>query len=1080
MFTLHSGPFHPYLESRLVEVVQRIKSADARTPIAIVVPSESLRRRLQWLLSVKHGCVLFDVHYLTFHQFALRLDAERSVTGQGDMVGSPVELVDDIFFDYAVSHLLQEDPVASNPFASRAGSLGMCQALWRTIRDLQEAQVEPHVALRGLQEGLFDEAAYERLEGVFHLHERLQAWSRQLAVGLPDDLAHAVIPWIPYSPYLARLSEILYYGFYDITQVQLTLLEEVARHSTVSVFFPLGEGEAFQFAQRFFDRHLLKAGVVHQSVAADKEMESESHVERWTPQEQIVNAVGVEGELTYICKAIVQHREQVGYTWHEIGVVARSVEPYSTDLSRIFKAHHIPYWTTATRPLLEEPLAKVWWILAGLREDRFRWRQVLDVLTSPWFPGRSKAGRSFQECSHVWVQAVHYFRLVRGDEDWDRLASVAADPAAVQEWQEHCDLSVEEASDSLQVFAEAVTELLFDCHALPVSGSVGELTEAYEIFVKKYAWFSENSSSSTDAGILDERNVCLQDRFEQVLASVRQLDQLGRQVTWEEWANVFRAALEKAVLPLSGQAEMGVQVLDVMAARGRSFKALFIVGMNDHVFPRIVREDAFLRDRDRKVLAESLGYKIDEKLKGFDEEQLLFALLQQSAQEYLYLVYQRADQDGRPLIPSSLLRGYLHGMDLPRFDVEQSLPSSLSERARVGLWPSQSETAQESRVRGVLEGHTFQPKAPEGSPWWSIFHEGMGVIPHLERSRGKAGPYDGIIDDSQEYWPDLIARGLSPTALGTYAQCPMRYWMKQVLQVGELQDCLSTELPSRVWGELVHQVLCDVYQALLKEGWPQQLISSEKIEALLAKQMSQVCEAHARKFGRGYRLIWDWMNVRLTRMMLAMIEYDQREHIEHGLVSHSFEVEAAGELSDDVETPHELLRIRGRFDRVDTAQGHSGIRIVDYKVSMRRTFQDDELDLVTKALQGRQLQPPLYSLMRPLPKEENSAHDESGRVPIQSVEFRYLRPMQEESVRSASFSGAVWNTSTGAQLSNTLWAWVQGIRTGQFFMMPGPHCQNCQYASACRFQHHPSWSRAYGLPLARAYRTLRRQKASHV
>jgi ATP-dependent helicase/nuclease subunit B len=95
---------------------------------------------------------------------------------------------------------------------------------------------------------------------------------------------------------------------------------------------------------------------------------------------------------------------------------------------------------------------------------------------------------------------------------------------------------------------------------------------------------------------------------------------------------VFRAALERADLPRQGQAQMGVQVLDVMAARGRPFRTLFVLGMNDHVFPRVVREDAFLRDRDRKVLAESLGYKIDEKLNGFDEEALLFALLHHSAQ----------------------------------------------------------------------------------------------------------------------------------------------------------------------------------------------------------------------------------------------------------------------------------------------------------------------------------------------------------------------------------------------------------------------------------------------------------------
>ena len=80
--------------------------------------------------------------------------------------------------------------------------------------------------------------------------------------------------------------------------------------------------------------------------------------------------------------------------------------------------------------------------------------------------------------------------------------------------------------------------------------------------------------------------------------------------------------------------------------------ALFVLGMNEGVFPRVVREDAFLRDRDRRVIEATLGYKIPEKLAGYDEERLLFAALTQAARDRLYLSTQRADEGGRPLAPS--------------------------------------------------------------------------------------------------------------------------------------------------------------------------------------------------------------------------------------------------------------------------------------------------------------------------------------------------------------------------------------------------------------------------------------------
>jgi ATP-dependent helicase/nuclease subunit B len=197
------------------------------------------------------------------------------------------------------------------------------------------------------------------------------------------------------------------------------------------------------------------------------------------------------------------------------------------------------------------------------------------------------------------------------------------------------------------------------------------------------------------------------------------------------------------------------------------------------------------------------------------------------------------------------------------------------------------------------------------------------------------------------------------------------------------------------------------------------------------------------------------------------------------LVPYGFEVEAAGEFAGTTQVQPELLKIHGRFDRVDKAVNHSRVRIVDYKVSLRRSFQADELDLVSKALQGRQLQPPLYSFMTALNLESDTAWVGLSTSPIQSVDFRYLRPMQEDSVHSATFSGAIWDTATGEQLRRTIHEWIQGIRDGKFFILPGTYCRSCQYASACRFQHHPSWSRAYGLPLAKRYRQIRKQKASN-
>ena len=1081
MFTLLSGPFHPHLESKIVETVQRIKSADPRSPLAIVVPSESLRRRLQWLFCVEHRCSLFDVHFLTFHQLALRFDAERQAIRSSEKGVGSLELVGDIFYEYAVSLIVQEEQSGALPFALRAESLGLCPALWRTIQDLQEAQVDPEVVLHGLQEGLFDEASAGRLQGVFSLQAVLRDWSRQLRIGLPDDLTLSVIPWAAQSPFISRLSFVIYYGFYDITQVQLSLLEEIARVTAVTVFFPLVKGERSQFAQQFLDRHLLKAGVVHHSLQGESRSESQESTKNWSPDVHVVNAVGPEGELAFTCKAIVHLVEQKNYAWHEIGVVARNLDPYGPFVQRSFEEHRIPFETTATRLLLEEPLIKMWWIIAGLREDQYSWRNVLDVVSSPWY-GRNwdnSEGQSIQSFSHLWIRIVRHFRLVGGVKDWERLAFLAQDSEAVQEWQQTSGVPAVQASQALDTFAHVVTRLIADCESLPAEGSINELTEAFEQLVQRHTIFPSTHFPAPQEAAQEQLLESLLDEIEQALNILRQLDRLDRQVTWKQWLDVFRSVLERTRIPFQGQSSMGVQVLDVMSARGRPFRALFVLGLNDHVFPRIVREDAFLRDRDRKVLAESLGYKIDEKMAGFDEEALLFSLLQRSARDRLYFLYQRADQNGRPLIPSSLLRDQLNDHRLQRGDGELTFPLGLLDRSNSPKFLTDGDTPQQARLRVVLGGGSLQAMTSEESPWGTILHNGMEMIEKLERRAARAGLFDGITVASGKHWQDLTERGISPTALGTYAQCPMRYWMTHVLKLQSIPDLVSKELPSRVWGELVHNVLYEIYQSLSKHGWPHQAASAEETVSIVSLQVHHVFEDYAQRFGRGYRLIWDWVSSRLIRMIILSIEQDQREYDEQGLVPFEYEVEALGEFAGDSQEQTDLLKIRGRFDRVDRAVDDTGIRIMDYKVSMRRSPQADELDLVGKALHGRQLQPPLYSLMTPITVQDDAVRIHPATNTIKSVDFRYLRPLQEDSVYAASFSGTIWDTATGAQIRQTIHRWIQGVRDGQFFILPGTYCRHCEYASACRFQHHASWSRAYRLPLARTYRQARKQKVGN-
>ena len=1079
MFTLLTGPFHPSLETALVETIKQFKGADPQAPLAVVVPSEMMRRRVQWVLCAEHGLSLFHVSFLTFHQLVLRLQVERTLMQAATERGRvSIELVEDRWYEWMVPWLWGKLDLEVRSDASLYRSRGMRQAMWRTIRDLQEGQVDPAVGLRAVEEGMFESVAGDRLRQVFALQAAGAQWSRHLQVGLPDDLTQSILPWVGRSPFLSRQVQVLYYGFYDLTQIQLSLLEEVAGTRPVTVFFPLEEAPAFHFAQRFFERYLLKGGVDHQLVGAEPQETSGSSAEPTSPTTQVVSAVGEHGELLFACQTILHLVDKCGYAFHDIGIVARDLEPYSPFLTRLFQEYRIPFVSTATRAFLEDPWAKLWWKIAGLAQEEFPVQGVMDVLMSPYYRHAVTFGGMIGEHAHWWWRVVRHTRMIRGRADWERLAELAKDASFVQGLVNAGLLPADVSSEDVRAFVQEVWRLIHLAEACPVSGPVGDMTRAFETLFEKTMQAPGGLGVGGEDSEEEWRGQCRTECAEGIIALLRAWDRLGEQVTSESWVEHFRELVEEAKTPLPGQSQVGVQVMDAMSARGYGFRALLIVGLNDQVFPRMVREDAFLRDGDRRVLAESLGYKIDEKLQGLDEEALLFALLQGSARERLYLVYQRADHQGRPLIPSLFLS---HDRPGGNRDGEPPwhVPLSVVERQQLSGGDVDRLTLRESRILALLQGHPLPVGTLESASSQDLLRHGLDAMAVLERSDLAAGQFDGLVEADHRHWRMMQVRGLSPTALERYVQCPLRFWMQEILETQEVREPVSRELPARVWGQLGHEVLHAVYVRLTEAGWPGVPMARPEIENLIQALIQEKALRYAHAYGTGYVMLWRDLLRRFCQVVGDMVAMDEEASGTQGWIPRLYEVEGTGRLPPWLNNEGSGLVIHGRVDRVDEGPAGQGLRVVDYKFSWSRAQQVNESDVFVEAGQGKRLQAPLYSWFSSFQGGEALPGPGGDQVPIPIVEFRFIRPFQSPSLGLATFVGRAWAEPGGAQLANSIAKWIQAMKQGQFFFMSGAHCRDCSWSGACRSQHHPSWSRAQHFPLAREFRLLKKQRITH-
>src|SRR5262245_8594287 len=396
------GPFHPDLEDALVAEILKHKGRDPFRALLLLVPSDALRRHLKTVLSRERGLSLLNVHVLTFYQLTLRLQEENN--------GAAPEPRADLFLEEVLRQIIRMQQPGAEPFSGIEDRAGGCAALWQTLRDLRDGLADPTVALEALKEGHFSQRASERTSELLFLLNTFQQFCRRQTIIDQSDLACQAAEQAASSIFLGQFSQIFYYGFYDLTQIQLDFFYAVARHYPTTLFFPCLSAkpshDAWRFAQRFYERYIhghntepvkeLEAQAVLPAAARifddDVGRKYSTLPKHW--QCRIINTFGIHDEVAAAAKEILKLVDDEKLQFHEMGVVARSLESYSPIVKTIFHQHRIPITGTIEEPLVQFPLTKAVILLLNLPAKDFVRSQVIDLLSSPYFQFQNTAGRS--------------------------------------------------------------------------------------------------------------------------------------------------------------------------------------------------------------------------------------------------------------------------------------------------------------------------------------------------------------------------------------------------------------------------------------------------------------------------------------------------------------------------------------------------------------------------------------------------------------------------------------------------------------------------------------------------------------
>ncbi len=700
---------------------------------------------------------------------------------------------------------------------------------------------------------------------------------------------------------------------------------------------------------------------------------------------KIIEAAGAQDEIVQLARQIkrllspLPFREGPGEgsasstTPDDILLVFRSLPEIAPRIEEVFSRFGIPFSIEARPRLASDSVFRT--ILAVLQLDTDDWpfRQVVGIITNNLLTSIPGSARR----SADWL--VRDLQHASGrDSLLEAVAKLASQQPNAQELSESHRRRVAAAAEALPLLQQLAAA--FD--QLPREATPTEWAAALEVFTEQLGIAPAGAANQPVA-------------LSMIVARLADIERLN------DWLAAPSHKLDRRDLlallidfgshePLPQQRDDAgrVRVLSAHSARSVSARHVFLAGMSEQAFPASARSGGLAHDADYRFLASAAHQReVSTAQAGpttashAQDEMLLFYEVISRAQVSLTISYPALDDKAQKLPPSpyviELQRMFRSSeTPIPIESPQLSPVPHVDSISSVSDWriAALAEANQAEGNRRYLAGlFSFDRTRPLGQ----AIDAGVRIV--HSRAHGETfGPAEGVLIS-----PAVSARlaqrfgakhSWSPSQFETYASCPYKFFLRDVLRLEPLGDLvLETDYARR--GSLLHHVLATFHRKFGESAadWSALQRDEDRFMAELQQALQSAVDAtphegiaaalaelDRRQIGkwtdqyRGQHAKYDktWENYdeppRPAHFELRFGRKHPGEETDEDTrsVDKAFQLDIGGEHID----------VAGRIDRIDVGQhgGETVFNVIDYKSGRRPSLSTEKIE------SGESIQPALY------------------------------------------------------------------------------------------------------------------------
>lgn len=622
-------------------------------------------------------------------------------------------------------------------------------------------------------------------------------------------------------------------------------------------------------------------------------------------------------EIEKVAKEITKLVRDKKYKYKEISIITKNIEAYSSLVRAIFSEYDIPVFIDEKRELSQNIFIQ--YVLA-----------ILDIFAKNW---SYESIFNYIKTGFLDIDRDDIYKLENYCIKWGIKQS---------KWKkDFTTFGEEKQKEEIARLNEIRKEIVEPL--LKLKENIDEEKTAENVTRNLYNFLQEQKIEEKlrqkvnyleEQGMIDLANEYANSY--QVLINV--LDEIvlvfgkDKMTLDSKYAQILKTGLQNSGLGKIPGTQDQVILGDVDRSRSHKARAVFIIGINDGIFPSVNKDEGFFNDDDRENLKENGIELAKGTLERLYEDNFNIYKAFTTAEEELYLSYTSSDTEGKAQRPSVLI-----------YKIKKLFPK-IYEQSNV-VKEEYEITNEKNTYEELLQNIARKNNGEEIEGIWETvykyYKEHENWKEKLQNDL-KGLEYTNVPNKLDEKIVKKLYGNILNTSISKleqYRRCPFSYYLQYELKLKEKEEL---KVQSFDTGSFMHETIDEFFKKVNEENiaLTEFLENDSKIQELI----DPIIEENL-NYGKQYMfkatVKYKILVKRLKRIIATALKY-----IIEGLVYSDFKIQGTeiefgvGEEYKPIIIELEdgrKIELTGKIDRMDIAQDEDGkyLRIIDYKSSAK-------------------------------------------------------------------------------------------------------------------------------------------------